>query len=117
MYVENAQGKRITCPHPEEKETILRVLGEDAPQELIEERTGFNSYCICLDCFHQFVADLGEGEDDVLQSSNQFKRPKDKRECPRCQSTNVKTILELVGHTCPKCGIGTIEEIDTGIIT
>jgi hypothetical protein len=42
---------------------------------------------------------------------------RDKRECPRCMSTEVKTELELVGEPCPKCGRGMVEERFTGQIS
>jgi transposase-like protein len=42
---------------------------------------------------------------------------KDKRVCPKCKSTNVKTELEMVGEMCPKCKKGSIIEIETGWIS
>lgn len=36
----------------------MLVLGRNATPDLIKERTGFNSHCVCLDCLHQFDADL-----------------------------------------------------------
>jgi predicted Zn-ribbon and HTH transcriptional regulator len=41
---------------------------------------------------------------------------KDERRCPRCGSTNVKTVFELIGEKCPICKVGVIEEIETGIV-
>lgn len=108
MYVVDDQGNRIVCPHPVEMETVLGVLGEDAPSELIKERTGFNSYWLCLDCLKKFEADLGGG---VLGN---FRKGKDKRECPECKSSNVRTTLELVGEICPRCEKGKIESIFVG---
>lgn len=49
---------RIECPSPSEEDTVELVLGRNATFELRKERTGFNSYCVCLDCLHQFEADL-----------------------------------------------------------
>lgn len=119
MYVEDEQGKRIICGHPGEYETVKRVLGNDASTELIQSRIGFISYCICLDCLHQFKADLGDGWREqgywlymylgVCEKTRGGERKsKDERQCPACQSGNVKTILELVDRSCPKCRIGTI---------
>jgi len=126
LYVEDDNGERIVCPHPEEGFTIAGVLGvsELAP-EVVEKRTGFNSPCVCLDCLHQFRADLGEIGWRPCQSSESimdWKRPshreeKDKRECPKCGSKNVKTELELVGQPCPRCKEGVIERIWTGWIS
>ena len=49
---------RIECPSPSEEDTVELVLGRNATFELRKERTGFNSQCVCLDCLHQFEADL-----------------------------------------------------------
>ena len=99
MYVENDKGRRIVCGHPLEMSTVAEVLGKNATKELIQKRTGFNSDCICLDCCYQYEIDV----------------KKDKKECPFCDSNNIKTVLELVGKTCPMCKEGIIEEHDIGI--
>lgn len=122
LYVEDNKGRRKICGHPGERYCVVGVLGEGASLEVIRERTGFNSSCICLDCLYQFEADLGESawspyEHDIATYRPRPKREKDKRECPKCKSNNVKTVLELVGEVCPKCKEGVIEEIDTGWIS
>lgn len=122
FYVEDDKGSRIVCPHPAEREVVVEVLGNGASLEAIRERTGFNSYCICLDCLYQFEADLGESgwspfEHYIGSYKPRLKQEKDKRECPKCKSKNVKTELELVGEVCPKCNQGVIEEIWTGAIS
>ena len=124
FYVENDKGKRIHCAHPGERGQVHKVLGDRAHSlAIIRERTGFNYYCICLDCLHQFEADLGEIKghhrspyEMRLEQANlpRPKQPKDKRECPECKSKNVKMELEMVGQPCPKCEEGVIEEIFTG---
>jgi len=101
MYVEDDDGRRIICPHPGERSTVAEALGKDAPRELVEARTGFNSHCVCLDCLGQFKLDI----------------KKDDRRCPHCNSRKVKTVRELVGEPCPKCKEGVIEEIWTGWIS
>jgi len=101
MYVEDDDGRRIICPYPGEWWTVAEVLGEDAPRELVEARTGFNSHCACLDCLGQYGLDI----------------KKDDRRCPHCNSPRVKTVRELVGEPCPKCEEGVIEEIWTGAIS
>ena len=127
FYVENAKGERIRCLHPGEGSYVHEVLGERAKYLfIVRDRTGFNSDCVCLDCLHQFQADLGkiEGQywspyEDRLEWAN-LPRPehgKDKRECPECKSKNVKMELEMVGEPCPKCKEGIIEEIWTGAIS
>ena len=125
FYVEDDKGKRVDCYHPVERRYVNEVLGERASVlEMIRERTGFNSYCICLDCLHQFRADLGSFDrywsPYELYLERDLPRPKqakDKRQCPKCKSKNVKTELEMVGQPCPKCKEGIIEEIWTGAIS
>jgi len=104
-----------------EQRSVAEVLGKNLSLELVRERTGFNSFCVCLDCLHQFRADLGyfemywsPYEPYFWQHLPRLKQEKDRRECPECESWNVKTELELVGETCPKCKEGVIEEIWTG---
>jgi hypothetical protein len=120
FYVENDKGKRIDCLHPSEDKGAEQVLGEKPSLELVLERTGFNSFCICLDCLYQFKADLGVFEGywtPYGAGLYESKQQKDKRECPKCKSKNVKTELEIVGNTCPKCKEGTIEQIWTWAVS
>ena len=123
FYVENDKGERVPCGHPQEASDVREVLGERASLlEVVRDRTGFNSDCVCLDCLRQFEADLGEiglspYEDELDKHKPRLKQEKDKRECPKCKSRNVKTALELVGEPCPKCKEGEIEEMWTGEIS
>lgn len=123
LYVVNDRGERIICPHPAEDRFVKEALGERASSlEVVRERTGFISECVCLDCLHQFDADLGEVgyspyEGPPEKHKRRLKREKDRRECPKCKSANVKTELEMVGQTCPKCKEGVIEEWWTGDIS
>jgi hypothetical protein len=105
FYVEDDEGERIICPHPEEDRYVRQVLGvRELSPEIVRSRTGFNSHCVCLDCLHQFDADLGETGYSPYESFvgiacsyEPRRRPqKDKRECAKCRSENVKTALELV---------------------
>ena len=119
-YVESPNGERICCPHPGEDHTIADVLQidyKDVSQvrwgeplwwwsrrrrqinQLVQNKTGFNSFCICLNC-------KKTGYLNVLR---------DKLQCPDCQSSKVMTILDLVGKKCPLCAEGIIEEIVTGM--
>lgn len=123
MYVIDDSGKRIHCLHPVEDHFVDAVLGKNASKELIAERTGFNSHCICQSCLQQFELDIG---DDEKAKSWRYYYPimgfggiirRDERKCPYCNSYDVKTVLELVGQTCPKCKEGVIEKVWTGGIT
>ena len=123
FYVEDDKGNRVVCRHPSEMSYVREVLGERASSlEIVRDRTGFNSNCVCLDCLHQFKADVGEfGWNPFEHYHPEFnfrlKPKKDKRECPECKSKNVKTELEMVGETCPKCKEGVIEEIRIGAVS
>jgi hypothetical protein len=116
MYVENDKGERIPCTHPIEGYTIAQVLGRNAPPELVRSRTGFNSFCICLDCQYKFAADLNDDKANPWRSGFPT-REKNERECPQCRSKNVKSVYELLGKTCPVCRKGKIVEIPTGLIS
>lgn len=122
FYVENDKGERVVCGHPAKRRIVEEVLGKRPSLEVVRERTGFNSYCVCLDCLHQFEADLGETswspyEEQLAKHKPRPKEAKDKRQCPNCRSNRVKTELELVGQPCPKCKEGVIEEVWTGRIS
>ncbi len=101
LYVSDPAGQRIPCPHPGEFSTIEKILGPNPSRELVQERTGFLSDAVCQSCLAQFGIDL----------------ERDRRRCSQCGSDNVATIEEAVGKRCPKCRKGTIEQIDTGIIS
>ncbi|MDP3093818.1 MAG: hypothetical protein Q8N16_03575 [bacterium] len=118
MYVKNEKGEKVICPHPAEAFTIAKVLGLESGEvfawllresakitpekkELIDTRTGFDSNCVCLDCLDQFRLDI----------------VKEGKKCPQCGRANIKTVQESAGQICPKCKKGTVEKIDTGIIS
>ena len=67
--------------------------------EMIKQRTGFNSFCVCHVCLHQFEID--------------FKR--DQRLCPICSSSRISSVRELIGKSCPKCDEGEILQHRRGI--
>lgn len=121
FYVVSDEGDRIKCLHPGEHHFVEQELGLNAPIDLILERTGFFSNCVCLDCLHQFKADLGESGYHPywrgFNANNKSYPFKDKRQCRKCGSSNVKTELEMVGQICPKCKHGIIRQIYTGCIT
>jgi hypothetical protein len=114
LYVKNDKGEKIACTHPHEGKTVAEILGiekdlvsnfpwvplpDAAPMDLLRERVGFDSYCVCVTCLNKFSLDL-EKED---------------RECPKCLSRDVKAELELIGQPCLRCKAGTIEEIETSL--
>ncbi len=121
LYVEDDNGARVLCWHPVERRIVTEVLGERALiTEVVRARTGFHSPCICLDCLHQFEADVGERGWSPLRLNLERELPRpivDKRQCPSCKSWNVMTELEMVGKPCPECEEGVIEEVWTGAMS
>ena len=107
FYVANDAGERVPCAPHDESGTIARVLGIDeeiicscswnpasrqAPVDLMEERIGYISPCVCPDCAAAFGLDLR----------------RDPRICPVCGGSKVKTELETREGPCPRCGEGRI---------
>lgn len=112
LFVVDDDGNRVVCAHPSEYKYIEKVLGKNPPLELVRERTGFNSYCVCIDCLNQFTANLGKSGWSPYEWEIKYVKPRDndnvdERKCPQCGSANVKTVLELIGQPCPKCNKGT----------
>ena len=100
MYAEADDGERINCPHPGERSRARSVIGDNATEEEIDNRTGFNYHCVCIDCIEQF--DRDPQQDDLM--------------CPNCDSTAIELLVELVNQPCPKCGEGRFVAEDTGAI-
>lgn len=126
VYIENDKGERIQIPHPCEmgvffEPTKISIFGNikvGKRRKGIEKITGFNSDCLCLDCLKRLELDIG-GAEDAKESWRYFYgvvERKDERKCLYCNSTNVRTVFELIGEPCPKCKMGIIEEIETRII-
>jgi hypothetical protein len=140
-YVETNDGQRKECAHPIEDAEIAKTLGltydevceirwkkpawwwsnkrrkryEEIAQ-LIEERTGYNSLCICLNCKKPAYLDLGDAE--TAKASWRYHygavKHKDKRQCPDCGDLEIMSLFEMLGKPCPLCGRGRVEEIVTG---
>lgn len=94
LYVTKDSGQRIVCPHPLEHETILRETGMTYEQAAASDRLGYLTQCVCIACQRQFALDLG----------------RDEMKCVSCSSTDVRTAAELIGHQCPRCRNGIIQD-------
>lgn len=120
-----AKLERVKCLHPGECRKIRELLLwrekiERPSQELVNERVGFLSHCICIGCLHQFDADYGHYYFSINHGyphENGARPEKDKRECPNCKSANVKTEEEMVDQYCPKCKKGVISRSWTGAVS
>ena len=142
MYVENDMGARICCRHPAEDYDIKKEIGISCKEiglnifsdfysvkpkwwwskkrrfilNLLREKTGYLSYCVCNDCLNKMVLDLGD-EKSKWRSNYGYNRPKDERICSRCNSYKVRTLAESIGRLCPACKEGKITEIVTGLLS
>ena len=115
MDEEGLNTHRIRCPPGEEVDYISTYLGHLDVEEVVR-RVGFNSFCICLECLHQFEADLRDEINNPYRRWIKGPPTKDIRKCPVCGSNTVKTISEIVGHICPKCKTGEITKKIIGCI-
>ncbi len=59
MYAQDDAGIRWGCRHPLECLEIRKIFRNDAPEELIQARTGITTYSVCLACITQFDLDIG----------------------------------------------------------
>ncbi len=109
FYVTDGRGVRILLDRGLESTTIAQILGIDeesiagcsytpagrkAPVDLMEERVGYLSFCLCCSCLARIDLDLKK--DDPL--------------CPECRSREVHTLAGLAGTTCPRCREGVMDE-------
>ncbi|MEN6616764.1 MAG: hypothetical protein ABFD12_09425 [Syntrophorhabdus sp.] len=109
LYLGNDRGDRVPLKEHGEREIIAQMLrmeeqsadecevvtaSHEAMVDLIEERVGYMSSCLCMNCLHQFGLDLR----------------KDPLECPRCKSDHVRTLLEMADKRCPKCQSGYLKK-------
>ncbi len=108
LYLKNDNGVRVPLKDKKELETIARILlnEEFSPRsddsilsqemiDIMEDRVGYMSACVCINCLNQFGLDLR----------------KDAIECPHCQSGQVKTFLATLSKPCPKCESGCMDKI------
>ncbi len=105
LYLQNNRGERVPLKDPGEREIIAQMIrmeeeslkncdalagSQSALIDFMEERVGYLTSCVCIDCLGQFGLDLR----------------KDEIECPNCRSQDVRTLLEMSGKRCPKCKSG-----------
>lgn len=89
-YAVDANGKRVVCGHPGEDQDIKRITGLNYSDAIKAGVAGYADYCVCLECLKQFELDL----------------EKDQLACPECGSQQVRALIQLTGHQCPKCKNG-----------
>lgn len=109
FYVIDNDGNKLVLERELESTIIADALGlnedditerglsperSEASVQLMQERVGYKSFCICRMC--------------LAQSS--FDKTRDIVKCPSCGSHDVKTLIQLIGTTCPNCGKGTMYE-------
>ena len=107
LYVKNNYGVRVPLKDNNERETVARLLlsedglfdtenshGFHGIIDIMEEKMGYMSACVCMHCLDQFGLDLR----------------KDAIECPHCKSDHVRTFLEMTNKRCPKCQSGYMDK-------
>lgn len=136
FYYLQSNGKRLTLWHPGEFTRLIKYYNKDRGKETgslpssagyefmktgtpetLKHCTGFISDCLCLDCLtinHLDLRDEDVGWRHIYYSNEGHV---DDRECGKCGSKKVKTVLELLGESCPKCNEGIFEVQWTGLIT
>ncbi len=108
LYIKNESGMRVPLKDKDERDALARILlnnefsfctdDVNLSQEtidILEERVGYMSACLCMDCLGQFGLDLR----------------KDTIECPRCKSDQIKTFLAMLYKPCPRCRSGLMENM------
>src|SRR5687767_9758746 len=100
MYAVTAGGERVTCPHPGDFVLAQKITGLPWEDSYRLGRTGVFTDCVCLECHSCLRLD--------------WKR--DPRRCEECGSLRVVRAVALVGRACPRCGIGTVQRVPTGLI-
>lgn len=79
-YYIDENGVKQYAYHPN-MDALARCIGNDAPH-------------ICLGCGHEFML-------DSLAPTT---------ECPKCQSSNIKSDHDIEGEACPYCKKGVFEQ-------
>lgn len=108
LYLRNNNGVRVPLKDKNERETVAQILfdeeetlstdnSDDARKvvDIMDERIGYVSACVCMNCLDQFGLDLRK---DTIQ-------------CPHCRSDRVRTFLEMTNKRCPKCQSGQLDKV------
>lgn len=90
--------KKVFLQDPPTGKRSKNFGDKELPDLIEEERVGHYAAYLCLSCLNIFD----------LDSSSEKK-------CKHCKSTLVKSVFEMMGENCPKCGVGTIKDTMIGI--
>jgi hypothetical protein len=100
LHVLDAGGRFVRCLHPLEHRTIREVLGKDAEDEPVRQRTVRLHRWLCLDC-------LAAGE---------HPRGSGAVRCAGCGSERGAFLADMDASPCPACGGGRMVLSDTGLV-
>lgn len=100
-YASADDGSRVVCPHPREFDRAKEVTGLEWSAAQAAGRIGFNSYCMCFSCGHQFELDLD----------------RDIKRCPKCAALEVRSARGTLACKCPHCHEGDFYEESTGMVS
>ncbi|MEN6615265.1 MAG: hypothetical protein ABFD12_01805 [Syntrophorhabdus sp.] len=111
FYVIDNDGNKLVLERQCESAIIAEALGineddisergfspehSEASVQLMQERVGYKTFSLCRTCLGQSA----------------FDKARDIVKCPSCGSHDVRTLIQLIGSTCPNCGKGTIYETE-----
>ena len=99
MYVTDSFGGRHLCLHPLEYSMVEKYLGENASDQLLQERTGHCEDYFCTTCFKISLMD----------------EHRDKMICPKCKRGEMNRGIGFANQKCPKCMLGFIKPVQKGI--
>ena len=102
MYVFDAGGNRVVCPHPLEINTVERVTGMSCDAASEKGLVHYAIQALCLRCAEVFDAEYKR--DEQLDAR-----------CPRCGAADARSVLDSAGTRCPQCREGTLQRDDIGV--
>lgn len=102
MYVLDAGGNQVICPHPLEFDTVERVTGMSRDAASKKGLVHYAIQLLCLGCAEVFDAEYKQGEQLHAR-------------CLRCGATNARSVLDSAGTRCPRCREGALQRDEIGV--
>ena len=90
--------KKVLLQDPPTGNLSKNFGGKELSELIDEKRVGHYAAYLCLSCLKIFDLDSAA-----------------EKKCKHCKSTSVKSVFQMVGEKCPKCGEGIIIDKRIGI--
>ena len=90
MYLIDDNGQSHPCLHPLEHLVVVKHLGPNPTERLLQERIVYREDCFCPSCFE--ISLLDPARDPLI--------------CLNCRSDKVRLGVEFADQKCPKCKRG-----------